>query len=179
MRRRIRDEYFEWLFNLVCGENFSKNISYRKLLVYLHSVEFTYVIPNDVNRAEDGIDLRYRFVLDHDYNIDIMDYLDGPCSIFEMITALSIRCEETIMDDPKVGDRTRQWFWNMITNLGLGGMIDDRFDRQIVDEILDRFLNREYEPNGQGGLFTVRHCKRDLRTVEIWYQLCWYLDDFT
>lgn len=176
MRNRIKDEYFEWLFNLVCADRFSRNISYRKLLTYLHSIEFTYSIPNDINRAEDGIDLRYRFCL-YTSQTDMLVYLDGPCSVFEMMAALSIRCEETIMDNPTVGDRTGQWFWNMITNLGLGSMSDDCFDRSVVEGIIERFLNREYEPDGTGGLFTIKHCRYDLRNIEIWYQLCWYLDN--
>ena len=80
------------------------------------------------------------------------------------------------MDDPKMGDRTGQWFWGMITNLGLGSMTDDRFDEKHVDECVDRFLYRKYERNGRGGLFTIRNCDRDLRKAEIWHQLCWYLD---
>ena len=93
-----------------------------------------------------------------------------------MMLALAIRCEETIMDDPKVGNRTKQWFWGMVTNLGLGSMTDDRFDRRFVDDVVERFLDRRYEPDGTGGLFTVRNCRYDLRKVEIWYQVCWYLD---
>lgn len=80
------------------------------------------------------------------------------------------------MDDPNVGNRTAQWFWSMINNLDLGSMTDSRFDKRFVDERLDIFLNRKYEPDGKGGLFRIRGCDRDLRTVEIWYQLCWYLD---
>lgn len=176
MRDRINNEYFNWLFDLVCNERFSRNISYRKLLTHLHSIEFTYSIPNDVNRAEDGIDLRYRFTLNRDY-AGMLSYLEGPCSVLEMIVALAIRCEETIMDNPNIGDRTAQWFWNMITNLGLGGMTDECFDYDAVNDVIERFLNREYEPDGRGGLFTIRHCRYDLRDVEIWYQLCWYLDN--
>lgn len=172
---RIINEYFEWLFDLVCSKRFAKAISYRKLLSYLHSITFNYSIPNDVNRADDGIDLRYRFALMHDY-LDVPECLDGPCSVFEMMVALAIRCEESIMDDPNIGDRTGQWFWEMIKNLGLKPMSDDRFDKDVVDNIIDRFLNREYEPDGRGGLFRIRQCKYDLRTVEIWYQLCWYLN---
>ena len=93
-----------------------------------------------------------------------------------MIAGLALRCEENIMDDPQYGDRTGQWFWGMISNLGLGSMTDDRYDRAYVDFVIDRFLNREYEPNGRGGLFTVEKSKKDLRRVEIWYQMCWYLD---
>jgi hypothetical protein len=93
-----------------------------------------------------------------------------------MIMALAIRCEENFMDDPSRGNRTQQWFWGMIRNLGLGSMTDDRFDERAVRKTIEIFLNREYEPDGRGGLFTIRHRREDLRNVEIWYQLCWYLD---
>lgn len=170
------EEYFEWLYNLVCKDKFSKHISYERLLRYLHDTEFIYSIPKDENRAEDGISLRYRFVTEWVLDYDMLDYLDGPCSVLEMMIALAIRCEENIMDNPKIGDRTSQWFWGMITNLGLGSMMDDNFDEGFVDDTVTRFLNRDYDPDGKGGLFTVKYCDYDLRDVEIWYQLCWYLD---
>ena len=179
MREDINAEYFEWLFVMVCNRRFGKGISYRGLLTHLHSTEFTYLIPRDRNRAEDGIDLRRRFIMRNGYENwhDVaMEALDGPCSVLEMMVALAIRCEENIMDDPRVGDRTRQWFWGMINSLGLGGMTDARFDIQTVDYIITRFLNRDYTPSGEGGLFTVRHCDIYLRKVEIWVQLCYYLD---
>lgn len=142
-------------------------VSFRKLLIYLHQTEFRYSIRKDGNRAEDGIDLRGRYG----------EITDDPCSVLEMMVALAIRCEEEIMDDPKFGNRTGQWFWGMINNLGLGSMSDDRFDRKYVDEVITRFLDRDYEPDGKGGLFTVKDCEYDLRDYEIWYQLCWYLDN--
>lgn len=175
MRDRIIDEYFEWLINVVCSERYSNKISYRKLLSHLHAITFTYSIPRDINRAEDGIDLRYRFALEHGYS-DTPRCLNGPCSVLEMMVALSIRCEETIMDDPNIGNRTTQWFWSMVTNLGLGSMTDDRFDIRYVDDVIDRFLKREYEPDGKGGLFRIKRCTYDLRNIEIWRQLCWYLN---
>ena len=64
----------------------------------------------------------------------------------------------------------------MITNLGLGSMYDSNYDKIYVRKTVERFLNRDYEPNGKGGLFTIRNCNRDLRQVEIWYQLNWYLN---
>ena len=179
IRDDVKNEYFKWLSDSVCGRRYSKEVSYQKLLTYLHNTEFTYSIPKDRNRAEDGLDLRYRFAHCHSEFADAESYLDGPCSVLEMMVALAIRCEEDTMDDPHIGDRTGQWFWGMIVNLGLGSMMDDRFDRRYVDEVVTRFLNRDYEPDGRGGLFTVRHCDRDLRDVEIWYQLCWYLDNIT
>lgn len=168
-------EYFKWLMDIVCKQRFAKEISYRKLLSYLYNTDFVYFIPEDKNRAMDGIALRQRFVSTFGF-IDQERNLCGPCSVLEMMIALALRCEETIMDDPRVGDRTKQWFWGMITNLGLGGMTDDQFDKRYVDKVITRFLDREYEPNGKGGLFTIPNCRFDLRLIEIWMQLCWYLD---
>lgn len=175
---RINNEYFEWILDLVSGESCTGDFSFRKLLMKLHNIEFVYSIPKDENRAADGIGLRRRFASTKDYG-DLSEYLGGPCSVLEMMVALAIRCEENIMDDPGIGDRTKQWFWEMIANLGLNGMYDSIFDRRVVEDAVARLLNREYEPDGRGGLFRVRHCDTDLRTVEIWYQLCWYLDSIT
>ena len=178
LRDRINDEYFEWLCELIDIHRFSKSISYRKLLMHLHIIEFTWFIPHDDNRADDGIQLRRRFALSRD-DISIQRYLQGPCSVLEMMVALAVRCEEWIMDDASMGNRTGQWFWGMIHNLGLSPMLDSNFDREFVDDTIARLLNREYEPDGRGGLFTVRHCTHDLRTVEIWCQLSWYLGSIT
>lgn len=179
MREKINNEYYTWLYNLVCAGRYTNKVTYAKLLSYLHNKVFRYSILKDENRAEDGIDLRYRFECENYNFYDVEIYLSGPCSVLEMMIALAIRCEESIMDDPNIGNRTGQWFWNMITNLGLGSMTDDRFDKWYVEETIERFLNREYEPDGRGGLFRIRNCEYDLTTVEIWHQLCWYLDNIT
>lgn len=177
----INADYFEWLYEGMCGDRYSKNVSYRKLLERLHNINFRYTIPNDRNRANDGKNLRYSFAVAEgceDNPEMITEYLEGPCSVFEMMVALAQRCE-SVMDDPKIGDRTGQWFWGMIANLGLNGMTDNRYDEQYVNDVISRFLDREYKSNGKGGLFTIRNCEYDLRDVEIWYQLCWYLDTIT
>jgi hypothetical protein len=167
-----KQEYFEWLCGIVGVEKDFGYVSFEKLVAYLHTIPFTYCIPRDSNRAEDGISLRYRFEYETGLYVDD----DSPCSVFEMMVALAIKCEES-MDEPTIGDRTGQWFWRMLSNLGLGFMSDDIFDSSYIDKVISRFLNREYEPDGRGGLFTIRNCEYDLRDVEIWYQFCWYLDN--
>lgn len=181
IRQEIKENYFNWLYNYVCKGRANSKVSYRNLFMFLHNTEFIYSIPNDVNRAIDGTDLRYRYamLIDEDYPEIINDALDDkPCSVLEMMVALAIRCEETIMDDTRYGDRTTQWFWNMMNNLGVGNMTDDIFDENYVNEIIYDFLYRCYDPDGKGGLFYIRGCRDDLRNVEIWTQLCWYLDNF-
>lgn len=171
-------DYFDWMYNLVCRNRYSKNISFKKVFSYLNNTKFTYTIRMDLNRAKDGTELRRRYA--NEFKIaNIYDRICGPCSVLEMMIALAIRCEETIMDDENFGDRTDQWFWDMMKNLGLGHMDDDEFDEEYVSDVITRFLNRDYEPNGRGGLFFVRNCDIDLRDVEIWIQMLWYLDNIT
>lgn len=172
---RIKEDYFEWVCHWVHQKKNSKMISYNKLLSLLHNIEFTFSIPKDINRAKDGVDLRYKYALELGLD-DVPECLDdGPCSMLEMLVALALRCE-TMMDNPRYGDRTSQWFWKMIGNLGLGDMYDARFDEENVVTIIERFLARDYKPDGRGGLFIIKHCSIDLRSVEIWTQLNWYLD---
>lgn len=181
-RDDIVNLYFEWLFNMVCENRFAEDISFRKLIIHLHNTEFRYSIPNDGSRAREGENLRHRFALTQMPDVpeyEILDILAGRCSVLEMMVALAIYAEEHIMSNPQIGNRTGQWFWNMVVNLGLGDQIDARFDRLYVESVIQRFLDRKYEPTGQGGLFTIRNCHRDLRRVEIFYQLCWYLGTIT
>ena len=173
----IQDDYFEWLVGIACADN--KVVSYRKLLAYLHETEFVYSMPMDSNRAADGKDLRYRFAHRCLGDDSAEYYITGPCSILEMMLALAIRCEENIMADPTMGDRTAQWFWGMINSLGLGGMYDSNFDIYKVEDVVNRFLDRDYDPDGRGGLFTIRNFEYDMRTIEIWHQLCEYLNSIS
>ena len=171
------NEYFDWLYDLVCGDRFGDRMSYRELFKVLFDTKFTYSIPMDANRASDGVDLRYRFQLCRGFGEENLDILIGDCTVLEMLIALAIRCEEQIMDDPEYGDRTGQWFWTMIQNLNLKTMFDgDGFDIHRVQTAVDRFLNRQYDPDGRGNIFYIPNCPNDLRTMEIWAQLCWYLD---
>ena len=176
---RMSEAYFEWMYHLVCDGHGAKGRSWQRLLEFLHDTEFVYILDMDRNRAEDGIDLRYRFAYENGYNSHTVDEELGhqPSSVLEVMVALSIRCEEQIMDDPEEGNRTEKWFWDMIVSLGLSSLYDGRFNRNFADSVITRFLRREYEPDGRGGLFTIEKCRRDLREVEIWYQMMWHLDN--
>ena len=175
IKDRIKSDYFEWMYDLMCEGRFSDSITYRNLFTFLYEAEFVYFVPHDENRAEDGIALRSRFCDIHECK-DLEHYLDGPCSVLEMMVALAIRCEERIMSDPEKGDRTAQWFWSMINSLGLGGMTDYNYNEWLVNDIITRFLNREYDADGRGSLFTIRRWDRDARDAEIWHQLMAYLN---
>lgn len=170
-RNTLNEEYFDWLCELV---QIAKRSPHRALLYFLHGIDFTYTLEMDGNRYDDGVDLRYRFGYERNINgIFITNYLDNrPCSVLEMMVALSVRLEEHIMDDPAIGNRTGEWFRSMLKSLGLDGA----FDQDHAEKIVQDFLDRKYARDGKGGLFTIPGTKEDLRKVEIWYQACWYLD---
>lgn len=169
----LKNRYFGWMVEVVHGHEYSQ------LLHRLSTTEFGWTVPLDANRADDGVQLRYRFgrIFSYPDYIIASELDDCSCSILEMMVALAIRCEETIMHDQEVGDRTARWFWDMLASLGLQRMTDEWYDDNYVNNVINRFLNREYEYNGAGGLFTVSRPRRDMRSVEIWYQMNWYLDD--
>lgn len=171
----IYDDYFEWLYDLVCENRYGASVSYRKLFTALHNTIFWYDIQKDSNRAADGADLRARYG-DENHILNAPELIEGPCSVLEMMIGLAVRCEETIMDDTAYGDRTAQWFWGMVNNLGLGGMTDDIFDKEYVEDVIHKLLIHDYAEDGRGGLFTVRDCPYDMRNLEIWNQLCFYLN---
>lgn len=166
----------------MCRGRYDGAITYVKLLRYLYSKPFRWDIENDANRASDGIYMRYMFSIEHNVfghpDETVMDILDEkPCSVLEMMYALAQRMEGFMAND-EYGDRTAQWFWHMVQNLGLGSMTDARYDERITELKVERLLDRAYSPNGYGGLFTVKHPDKDMRDVEIWYQMCWYLNEF-
>lgn len=173
----VEDEYISWICSLVCDRHHSRT-KYRKLLNFLYDSDFMWINDKDVNRANDGINLRYRFAYEQGYSNEVVnENIDRYCNVLEMMVALAFRVEEEIMSDPDIGDRTSVWFWMMIDNLGLLEMTNDNFDNEKASEIISRFLNRDYEPDGNGGLIVLEHCKYDLRDIEIWYQMMWYLTE--
>ena len=112
-------KYFNWLCSFFLNED-----KYWNLLTDLYNKEFVYIFVMDGNRAEDGINLRYRFEREFNYLPgSVTGYFGSKsCSVLEMMVALGLRCEETIMTDDHYGNRTSYWLNSMIISLGL-----DRF----------------------------------------------------
>ena len=178
-KEELNYEYLDWMYNRVCNDRYSKKTRYRNLFAYLYNTDFEYTMPMDGNRAEDGVNLRYRFGREQGYpDSMVASHLDDrPCSVLEMMIALAIRCETYIMDNSEYGDRTGQWFWEMIVCLGLGHMTDENFDDGYADTIMDIFMNRKYAKNGKGGLFEIHDPSKDMRQTDIWYQMCFHLNE--
>jgi hypothetical protein len=71
-----------------------------------------------------------------------------------------------------------EWFGIFFENLGLTQYRRlQRRDIPAVEDILNTFLWRTYDPTGVGGLFPLREPKHDQRKEELWYQLSAYLEE--
>lgn len=180
--QHIRGEYFQWLCEKVLinkGDD-----SYYILANTLHHKEFTQFVPNDENRAADGVELRKDYAREETSNDleehAVLDILSGPCTMFEMLIALAERIS-FILSETRESDTTAERFWEMIDNIDLGGMTDalyfERGGSTKVGRTIEMVLNRTYDKRGRGGLFPLKRCKEDQRRVELWYQMSAYLEE--
>lgn len=175
--RSLNDLYFQWLCAIIEDYDHDPDV-YEDLLIFLFNVDFQYSIPRDGNRYADGIELRYKFGNDNQIKSSIIatEVDISPCSVLEMMIALSIRCED-IMDDSESESSIGQWFWEMIENLGLDKIGRPHFSSREALSIVRKLLEHRYKKNGEGGLFTVKRTDVDMRKEEIWYQAMWHLNE--
>ena len=92
----LGEQYYDWLHKIVCGEWKPRNLSFHRLLMYLHNRTYIPDCEMDKCRAEDGVNLRYRFASECDIPYDRIDaeFHGVPCSMLEMMVALAVRIEE-------------------------------------------------------------------------------------
>jgi hypothetical protein len=142
--------------------------SYSDLILLLGTKEFVWLVPHDDNRIGDGLDVRREFYDETGLTGDL-----GPCSVLEVLVALSRRLA-FVADGPEDG-----WAWQLLCNLELDKFKDPIGPRQRVkvDVILEALVWRTYSSDGQGGLFPLAWPEEDQRDVELWYQMEFYVSE--
>lgn len=155
-------EYFEWLMGFIDCEWYDPD-NYSNVLWKLYDTKFVVSIEKDQNRVDDALELRNRFV---PWKMDSF-----PVSILEIMISMAIRIEDTIMKNTADYDRTAVWFWNMMQTMGLEAQFDLVYKDKDVINILHDFNNRRYQRNGLGGLFVTRDHSKDMRKMELWFQM--------
>ena len=166
--------YYRWLIESVASKESSQ---YTKLLTDLYAEDFIVdeSVPMDHNREIDGIDLRSRYADEHSY-VEVLDILETPCTMLEMLVAIAIRVKSYLFTSYKYSEA--DIFWEMLHNIGLDRFTDARYDYDAVMDIIDILCNREYDYDGRGGaLFIVDNPRKDMRDTDIWYQMNWYYAD--
>jgi len=95
---KIKDDYHWWLNGLVNLGVHDNEYPFLILSRKLHGREYKWFIPNDDNRTIDGVALRDRFAEEYDLAYDEELALEGPCSMLEMLIALSYRLLDNVDD---------------------------------------------------------------------------------
>lgn len=154
------EDYFVWLVGeFIEAKPRPKYRTYWQLLRRLYSTPFVWVIPNDDNRLMEGLEVRREYTRKNGSLTN-----DPSCSVLEVLIALSRRLSFDSEGEPA------WWFWHMLKNLELAVSHDDLYFENEVEEIIEVLMFRSYHPNGQGGLFPLKHAKEDQRKVELLYQ---------
>ena len=168
MDEPIEERYFNWL----CAKVLTPTIPvYWDLMRILFRTEFHFVVNRDRNRAEEGRELREDFFREAYLKPD-PHWMSLPVSILEVLIAMARRAHF------ETNQPVKDWFWEMLTNLGLDEFRQvSKSDEDVIEDILYRFIWRQYEPSGHGGIFPLRWPRRDQREIEIWYQFCDYLEE--
>ncbi len=169
----LENAYFKWLCAKVIKTQrpSTPSLTYWKLLRILHNTEFVWVVRGDDNRAEDGIELRGEFIFESKIETP-PDWREIGCSLLEMLIAFSRRAQFT------TGISAQDWFWEFLENLHLAELNDGYgFNEEDVEDILDGFVWRTYNMDGEGGMLPLLNPNKDQRAVEIWYQFSDYLID--
>ena len=148
------EEYYIWLVSSVGYDE-----SCDDLLRLLFHTEFTWVIPMDSNRAAEGRNMRSIFCNENSIVGEIWD--DQPCSVLEMLVALANYIENNLIGDPDLCI-----FWRMLDNLNL---LHYRSRTKWI-QIIDRWLNREFDSDGMGSIFPIYNAVQDYREIDIWGQ---------
>jgi len=170
----INEEYYSWLVGMI--PNLNRN--YSRLLRLLHEIPFRVVLLMDENRVSDGLALRARFAMQKNLDSCVREMLKTafPCSVLEVMVALSVRLEEDYMTEYGEDNPIGRWLGPMIDSLGLTLWTDRHFEERTARIQIGTFLDRAYLPDGQGGLFYVPGAQVDMRKIELWQQMMMWVE---
>ena len=176
--------YLEWLLRLINADNY-KGKSYIKLCSLLNKIPFEPVMKLDKNRSSDVQSLlRETYIQSQSdwyrlSNDEIMELPTWPVSFLELIISLAMRIDLDFMREINGIDNTRIYFWVIVRNLGFLSFVDDNWNEDSIISVVNRLnivQERKYDFNGNGGLFPLENAEMDQRNVQIWNQLCQFVN---
>lgn len=176
----IDDKFKLWKREVVTQNDYKMNrYTYKKLLIYLDSYPYRYIIYMDENREVDGYEIRFKFAW---YNGIPYSKLDGiknksGCTMLEFLIGVAYRISEYIPDWDS--EDISPWFWLMIKNLGLDSYDDEHWNLKEVEEKIDRFLNRQFGPYGEGSILTFEPDEDKMTYEEIWRHITRFADEWS
>jgi len=172
MNSSLAEDYLQWLEPQIRDEFVNRGATYRHMLECMFDKDYVWLVPNDDNRLQDGLDLRAEFCFSHNVQPDHV-LTHKPSSFLEVLIGLSRRLAFV------AGGTPQGWAWQLIVNLELPNMTDplSRYKVRKLNDIMDTTIFRTYQPNGLGGFFRLSWPERDMRKVELWYQMAAYISE--
>lgn len=179
-RRFNQVSYFDWLL-MMCENSYEPGGAgtHKLLLRKLYDLEFYATLDRDNDRISHGLDLRNKYDNYRMYPWEDKERYK-PCSVLEVMISMCDYLETHIMSNELYGNRFGKWFWTMVENAGLS-FLDDKsytFDADdYITMVINRICDRRYEANGDGSFFPLREPRKDMRDVDLWYQMQWYITE--
>ena len=167
----MRDRYFGWLREQL--DSLESGDTYSLLFNTLYSLEYVPLLMMDQNREHDALEMRKQVC-----GILHTRPSHAPCSFLEFLAALSFRMHY-ICDAPNEW-RVKEFFWRLLSNLGLNLFRNDTWslgDEERIKDIVTRVNQRTFDSDGAGGLFPMAAPKQNQRNLEVWYQMNQYIQD--
>ena len=162
MRARLIDAYSDYL--RPCDE-FD---NYQMLLIQLQNIPFRAIREMDKNQIRRGDEFRERLANKYyiRYNFCV------PVSVLEVLLALADGFS-TVLYVP--GDQQFEGmcdiFGLFLENLNLLSYDDDNFNCKKVDDIINKWMNLEYNRDGTKGNIVCKPGFNKLKDLDIWMQL--------
>lgn len=173
----ITETYFNWLksetFNLM-----SEQRNFEGALRVLHDIPFTWLIHADDNRSGDALAFRQsefldRLELPRDTNLVALgQWATAAPSVLEVLLGCARRWSFYFDDH-----NTPYFFRIMFYNMGLQqfpGRAINPIQQEVIREVVDIWLNRQFQANGQGSPWPLNVWRRtdaDQRNVDVWAQM--------
>jgi hypothetical protein len=159
-------DYYIWLRDLVGDRG-----EYKRLIKTLDTTAFAWFLTSDENRSAGGINLRGEYA--YETSTDDEDSRIGPCTVLEMLISVARHMED------QIGNSAEECFWMLIHNLTLDRFTDDNYNSCEVEAILKTWLYRNYNRDGTGSIFPLKHYRGDCRNLDIWSQMnAWIAENY-
>lgn len=181
----LNELYLNYLLRLINADNYREK-SYTKLCSLLYKIPFKPILTLDNNRSYDVQSLiRETFIQSQSEwyrleNDELIMLPNLPISFLELIISLAMRIDMDFMREVNEVDNSRVYFWIIIKNLGFLVYDDEHWGEDSIISIVNRLnivQDRKYDFDGNGGLFPLKNAKEDQRNVQIWNQLCQFVNE--
>lgn len=178
----FESRYFRWVIEQAFATEQSRTM-YGGVLRVLYNTPFTWTMVSDANRAGDASVFRHyeRAQQDRKRHKIPQEWLNmwenAAPSVLEVLVGICERWHQFYEY------QTQYFFSQLFRNLGLHVYTGENLrisQEQQIRAILDRWLTRQFEPNGKGSPFPLRSpFHLDMRDVDIWGQMNAYaLENF-